>query len=307
MKKLITILLIMLMLPTILPTALAWGPVTHQEMGEEFFRRGTSTVAKECTSYQKEFFAGMMVPDVSVIYYYSHPKTYQSTHNINFLNNIFLNARADHPEERCFAYGVATHLVQDDVSHNIYIPESIKKYNIPNNIIHPFMEAIPESHIINLYPVTYQRAIHSMDILFLESPNYNPRLLQMVKDALGPTAPLDAEKEARNLAYALGGFYDQAFKNPDMSFLGKFWSSAAFVLSKTTSYDAMKPLMVESVDKTDEIFLHWDARFTLSPHGFESLKAADNSINFLQTLLFVGLIIVVIVMVIWFLRSKKRR
>lgn len=201
------------------PTVLGWGPVTTQFQEEIFFRTGDSTVAKECANYKAEFHAGTKIPDIRIFSYFTQSERYSATHNMNFVNNLFLQARADHPEERCFVYGVAFHMVDDDDSHNNFVAERIETYKIHNYVIHPIVEGQVEAYIIETYPETYDRAIHSMDILFPESPNYNPRLLEMVRLSLGETQT-SVENEAKMLHNSIGAFYSEAFVSPGSALFG---------------------------------------------------------------------------------------
>lgn len=124
----------------------AWGPTTHCGIiaGVRISPELLSAQAKMLmNTYDRYFWEGVMFPDITVLAYYTSMKKYSSTHEWDFYSKIWTAAdqtlKSD--EARAFALGVGTHLIQDAMVHNSYVPAKIKQYLVQNIILHPLVEA----------------------------------------------------------------------------------------------------------------------------------------------------------------------
>ena len=98
-----------------------------------------STIIAECLPYKEAFLAGSMLPDITVSEYFAEGgQKYRATHNWNFAERVM--AESQTADERAFAYGIASHLVADSISHTLCIPDRIRTFNLPNWLIHPLTE-----------------------------------------------------------------------------------------------------------------------------------------------------------------------
>jgi len=130
----------------------AWGPVSHVYMTEMALNQSNlNSLTSIINNNKRWFLTGLMFPDVVVIYYYTEFISYQSTHDIGtFYKNLWDDAvNRGSAQAKAFALGVGTHLIQDSVAHNIYIPNKIRGTLIQNNIIHPTVEGILEARLID--------------------------------------------------------------------------------------------------------------------------------------------------------------
>ena len=140
---LISILCLMLLMNST-SNVYAWGPISHAGMISEAVNLcGKSTEAYRLISGNDKFFwEGVMFPDVTVLHYYTTFTSYQNTHTWGFYTALWSKASTSNSDQaKAFALGVGTHLLQDAIVHNKYIPEKIQQYFTQNAIIHPLVEA----------------------------------------------------------------------------------------------------------------------------------------------------------------------
>jgi len=196
----------------------AWGPTDHTDISNEALndpQLSTSNIAQIIKSQKPCFQAGYMITDVTVIYYYTSGAKYEATHSWNFQRRML--ETAEDSCEQAFAYGIAAHLVQDSVSHNIFIPEQIRATLVPNYVIHPIKEAISEAHIIATKPQSFEEMRRSLDILY----NQRPDLIDKVQDAVyassGESLNIKALTDVLREAIASpDGFYSSVFALPSI-------------------------------------------------------------------------------------------
>ena len=141
MKKVILILFMSMML--IVPLTSAWGPNSHNrilDLVEEKFE--DNQILEMCYANEENrqaLTAGAMIPDIAVVFYYVEGgRDYKLTHNWNFQQEVLSRAVTD--DEKCFAYGIAFHLIADNLVHKKVIPKKIASIKVPNWLAHPLME-----------------------------------------------------------------------------------------------------------------------------------------------------------------------
>lgn len=133
----------------------AWGPITHiyvcERAIQEIEREGSTSELYRIIIENYEWFkCGLMYPDVTVIYYYTNWTSYKFTHSWFRQNQAWEEAKkAGSRRAMAFALGWGAHLIQDCIAHNLYVPEKIRRTLVQNNIIHPVVEGIVETKIIN--------------------------------------------------------------------------------------------------------------------------------------------------------------
>lgn len=148
MKKYLILLFIplfcLLLFVNNINSAYAWGPISHCGMiSKAIDQCGKSTIAYQLiTSQDKWFWEGMQFPDITVLHYYTTFTTYSNTHSWGFYEKLWAEASVKGSNQAmAFALGVGTHLIQDSIVHNLYIPAKIRQYFTQNAIVHPLVEA----------------------------------------------------------------------------------------------------------------------------------------------------------------------
>jgi hypothetical protein len=254
----------------------AWGPHTHVLLTKTVMDKQNTRVAQLCKNHEAQLYAGLMVPDITVLEYFkNYPvgKNYRLTHNWNFEQRLFEQA-GDVIEYKCFAYGASTHNIQDTISHNYFVVEKILEYFVPNWLIHPIVEGIVEAHVIVNHPeITYMTA-HSMDMLFEEG---NEEYLEMVQNAIGPATVFDVRTKSYELSTMLGSFYQDAFSPKKENIFYTLWNVLARPIAAVTTVDDAEIWLDLSSDYTESVFNNWNLRLdlTVTPHGSERLAEAD--------------------------------
>lgn len=184
--------------------------------------------------------------------------------------------QATNDAERCFVYGAALgHYASDYVSHNLMVPDLIRKFSFANIIIHPIHEGLLEAHVITEFPNTEDRAQQALNILLPEDPNYNPKLVDMVKNAISMSnQPIDVEGEIRYLDNAIDTFYDDLFVFEDI-----YKPIAAFVTAVTDMSGEMH-WFDDTFDTAEDMSNNWIAKGQYEPHGFTKIFEAERGIFF---------------------------
>ncbi|MDD4892228.1 MAG: zinc dependent phospholipase C family protein [Phycisphaerae bacterium] len=106
------------------PTALAWGPSTHIELGRTLLSTlapGLGAVAGLLTKYARDFLYGNVAADVIQAKKLAEAKKH--CHNWPIGLNLLDKAENDHV--RAFALGYLCHLAADCVAHNKFVPRQM--------------------------------------------------------------------------------------------------------------------------------------------------------------------------------------
>lgn len=261
------VLLSLLLVGQITQPAYAWGPNTHIVITFEALKKaGDTPITRTVWRHQDAFLCGLIFPDVSVIYYYTNFESYQATHNWAFVEK--LKQLANSEEELAFAYGVESHLIQDCIIHNYYVPEKIRQTLTRNWIIHPLIEGRIEAGFFD------PRTAGSMETY--------ERYLPLVRKALGR----DFAYEAAMLRGAIGGgaFYQTAYTVPETGIWG-FYKIAGDAVLGLVGVEDYKPYYDRAVQET-VLFFKTGTHPALDPTGIKELNNADNQILLPQILAF---------------------
>ncbi len=144
MKKLLITLMLALL---ILPSVMAFFPLTHKHQQNELLNtyQGNSEFYQKCMRHPDACYVGNVLTDLSVAWYYiNQGENYVITHSPSFARAMLRNAVGE-VEEAC-AVGSGLHATQDYESHNLMVPDTIKKTGLPNSVIHVFAE----QHVDNI-------------------------------------------------------------------------------------------------------------------------------------------------------------
>ena len=292
-------MLVIISLLLIMPAS-AWGPHTHTLIDQRLFEEQDSEIIRMCTPHQDAFIAGSVIPDITVVYYYSEGgKNYRLTHNWNFQQEVMNQAETD--DEKCFAYGIAAHLIADGVIHGEIIPDAIESSSIPNWLIHPLLEKKYDSLLVKTYPHLLEDTPHMLDAMF--GPN-GDRYFEMMEEAIGENPAIDVRSDTLKLSYALGSFYETAYKPRGESWMFRMYpaidtlTNLAEPLASDKNLGHIHFYFLKSVEQTNNIFNNWGARYAISPHGFEELNEADESAGAFGWLLWLSVLIPVLIAVV---------
>ena len=312
MKKQIVILMLMLLL--VLPLVESFGPRTHNRINSLIkLDENKGAILENCLDggiNEKAFRAGSVAPDLSVIYYYSQGgKAYKATHNMLFQQEVMNQAVTD--DERCFGYGILTHLITDSISHTQVVPEKIKQTKVKNAFLHPLLEKKMDSVLANEFPEILGESEHMLDIMF--TPPYGDRYIEMMEKALGENVDIDVRKEIENLGYALGSFYDDAFSptiqdNSLFAFYPIIDSMTNFIhpIVGLWSVKNTNAIVNQNVELTLSVFENLGVRHSLSPHGFSELQQANEEATFIVPLILILLILVLTILPIFLIWWTKK-
>lgn len=278
MKKLLIIILASIFLISVVS---AWAPSTHYQLTEDLFNNSNSKIIEQCQPYKDAFLLGAVAPDITVIYYYSEGgKEYKLTHNWNFADEVMQQARTQ--DEICFAYGIASHLIADSVSHNMAVPDSIKKTKIPNWVLHPLLEQKYDSVIRSQDKTLADRTSHMMDAL---KTSRGERYINMMQVALGENTGIDVKSEMYKLALSLDSkdFYDEQYAPSGGTIIFKLYPYVADFTELI--YPIVGNIRAGDIsryyDRTEELMMNsysnWGSRYQVSPHGFFALAEADQT------------------------------
>ena len=281
--KLLFLLFIWIIL---LPSVLSWGSFTHADIGRQAIEQMPSTNLIKQTIMKNQdtmdaCYTGLNFADVTVVYYYTSFETYKAMHDWNLY--IKLVELSDTDDEKAFSYCFGLHLAADTISHNYHVPDKIRRYKIPNAILHPVTEiAIDSRHFKPEYTGDLSRWSD---------------FIPLMKEATNR----DWSKEASILASAISGntFYQTAFAPPETTFTLKFYGWLSRMLQKLIPQEAAIPYKELSIQAMKEVLE--GGHPALDPDGEKSLNAADNSVKFWKWLLMGASFIAVI-----FILRRKR-
>jgi len=280
---------------------LAFSPSGHIWITEKFFEKyPNNDVVRLCSDYKREFRAGSIMPDITVFFYFTEGgKNYLATHNWNFQQRVMTQAVND--AERCYAWGIASHLISDAHVHNGFIADEIQSKLIPNIPLHPLIEAQDELYLQRNDRITVDIMSQSLRIM-----QDNPRLVEITQNALGQGSPINVKSLTAELSSVLGDFYSSAYVPSNPSMFYGIWK----FLGNTISIDPQQMIISRdgSVDDHDKIFRNFALRFSCDqdfcpaePHGFNRLEYVEG-----QAALFRALGIIVIVVIGFILIKSKR-
>lgn len=286
----------------------AWGPHTHNALSSSIFN-SQNDIGKLCSESELNkaaYLLGAQVPDMTVIYYYAEGgKEYRISHNWNFQQEVMAQALTD--DEICLAYGIASHLVADGISHNEAVPEGILASKIPNWLAHPLLEKKYDSYLIIKNRELLETTPHMMDALYGENGD---RYVEMIDKAMGTNSKIVVKDELVKLSYALGTFYDGQFVPQGQKWIfkvypaiDKFTNFLAPVIGSTNSA-AMDEYYEKSKEATLNTFNNWGARYKISAHGFDNLSKANEGIGFYTIFILILIFAAPIAFVIFAKRSK---
>jgi len=276
MKPLLAIYVVIINIFLLSTVSYAWGPNTHMYLTKTAMDKQDTAIAQLCRNYQTELYAGLAVPDATVLEYFkNYPvgKNYRLTHNWNFAGKCFERA-GDDMSLKCFCYGISTHEIQDTIAHNYFVVEKIEEFYVPNWIIHPIVEGAVEAHVITEHPELSYLTAHSMDMLF--EPG-NEIYLDIVQDSIGPTSVFNIRKNAYELSTMLGSFYTDAFSPKEENVFYSIWNFLAPPIAYVTNIDDAEYWLKTSSDYTENVYNNWALRLdkNVTPHGSERLAEAD--------------------------------
>lgn len=149
--------------------ASAFFPVTHRYIWEQATLQPIDTeFYTACMKYPDLCYAGNILVDVTVIFYYSQGVLYSTAHQPPFcsamLDNIAKIPGADPERMRACAISACSHQSGDLPSHSDsgLVQYSIKHSFLTNSIIHTFAEQKVDSYLENKYPELKQESDTSL-------------------------------------------------------------------------------------------------------------------------------------------------
>lgn len=132
------ILVVVLIAP---PSAFAWGPVTHIELGVQVLANIVTpghALRAILASLPEAFLYGSLAPDI-VQGRRIHSRLRRHSHN--WATGISLLEAARNDQERSFAYGYLAHLAADVVAHNFFLPARFAGHYDDGSSSHIYNEA----------------------------------------------------------------------------------------------------------------------------------------------------------------------
>ena len=282
-----------LLISIVLPLSSAWGPNTHNYLSRDELMDQTEigTICSTTEANKAAYLLGVEVPDLTVIYYYEQGgREYRISHNWLFQQEIMNQALTD--DEKCLAWGIAAHLIEDGISHTQSVPEAITKFRMPNWIVHPLLEKKIDSALILKYPDLGSTTPHMMDAL--DGPN-SARYISMIESAMGSNSVIDVKSELTKLKIAISGnkFYDTQFKPTGSTwifqgyyYIDKFTNFLGPYIG-TVNFENADAYLDKTEEQTKNTFDNWGSRYKLSPHGFDELSAANEKTNSSLTIIFI--------------------
>ena len=303
MKKQLIMFLIFLIS---ISAAYSYGPNYHLFLTDNVFDQTSNPMTQLCSNHIDYVRAGTLIPDITITKYYDlGGKDYKLTHNWVFYEDVRSQIPNDDIEGRCFAYGIALHLIQDGVSHNKIIPEGIEKWKIPNSFFHPLYESKIELQMLKQNPEYLETTTRVMGLLF---ESENERMLGWVQNAMGDS-DINVKEMTLRLSNVLGTFYEDAYSpypTEKQGFMFYVWKGIR-AISNIIPMSGFDDITRLSVQQTDYIFDNWNERTTnelsKEPHGFTNLKYANTVPD---TIKFVGLVVIVIYVVKNLGKIKRR-
>ena len=142
----IVISLIVLGLLFLIPgEALAWGPATHIHLGSEVLRNITLLAPPLQSLLSKnpsDYLYGCIGADII----FGQKFTPYSSHCHNWKVGMKVMSEAETDAQKAFAYGYLSHLAQDIVAHNYYIPTQLVASFQTRTLRHTYWETRFDTH-----------------------------------------------------------------------------------------------------------------------------------------------------------------
>ena len=273
------------------PEVKAWGPITHVYYTNDVLKHVTGTYLTSIIESNKEWFlCGMMYPDVTVLYYYTEWTAYSATHAWEFQRRLWNDAVNKHSEQaKAFAIGVGTHLLQDSVTHNYWIPEKIRGTFVQNNIIHPLSEGLLEAELAGADPLAeaiastsftyWNKPFSDSDAFYDPSKGRNLTPVEWTDSILG--ASFQDEASLFNTILYGGEFYTKGYAIPETGGLWGLYKGFSNLVKNFVSTEDAEPY----INMTIQITIDWyrnglgpdPSNFVAQtdPTGYGSLMSAD--------------------------------
>lgn len=160
-KQVLAVVLIVISLSCFTQNSYAWGPISHCGLVASALKQVGSCEALTLTQGDlgRWFYIGTIFPDITVLHYYTTFKKYESTHDFVWYHDLWnVASQTGSDEAKAFALGVGTHLIQDAIVHNVYMPLKIRTTLMQNNIIHPLTEGMIEGKFTTIGDPWYSLA-----------------------------------------------------------------------------------------------------------------------------------------------------
>lgn len=149
-------------------TVSAFFPITHKYQQAQLMDTysGDSEFYDACLKHPDACYVGNVLTDLSVVWYYINGgENYIITHSPSFARANLRNAVGE--VELACAVGSGLHATQDYQSHNIMVPDAIRRTGIPNSVLHVFAE----QHIDNIVSEEYPFIVNDISLLGNDSWN----------------------------------------------------------------------------------------------------------------------------------------
>lgn len=159
MKKIFAFIILSMIL---INSVSAFMPPTHKLLTQESLKNPIDTEAyRSATEYPSLFYAGNVLTDISVFFYYTARSKYSATHSPSFCRSLLQNA--DTPELQACAWGGCSHQPQDITSHTKMVPHAIVNSLLVNNIIHVFAEQKLDNWVVKNNPGLKEEAMVNLN------------------------------------------------------------------------------------------------------------------------------------------------
>jgi len=291
----------------------SWGPATHTYLSNQIEVNGQENdIIRMCFDNginEEAFRGGSMLPDITVTKYYSEGgREYKLTHNWLFQQELLSEARTE--DEKCLAYGVMAHLLQDSVSHTDAVPQKIESLNIKNWLLHPLLEKKYDSEISKQHPEVAEQVPHILDAYYGQKGD---RYVQMIENALGENIDFNVRTEINNLGLAFGSFYELGMAPTEdvntlfasYKYINKITDWLHPYVAKSSVAD-IEQYITKIGDLTINTFNNLGARYSMSPHGFSELQKADQEAGNFVTYILILIILIFTGFPMYLVWKKKK-
>lgn len=161
-KQFISVAIISLLLVTTFGFVMAYFPDTHYFQTIKTIEDPiNSELYNSCANNPDQCYAGDILADVSVIFYFTSFNKYAVTHSPAFCDQMLKEANG--PIENACAVGACLHQTQDYHSHNEMVPYAITHSFLPNGVIHPPAEQHLDNIINEQNPEIHQQRLQATE------------------------------------------------------------------------------------------------------------------------------------------------
>jgi len=270
----------------------SFGPWTHTAMLQELCAEPDDWPYKKlCCNNLDACMFGLLETDATVFHYVTNFKKYQLMHSWATPDKCLEYARNE--GERAVCIGMALHCAQDSISHNRFVPDSVKNSKvIAEAIAHPFVESKVDDeyrakHPNLEYDTTYYLRDENID-KYCKGPD----------SIINRAAGLDLSWECDALAGAVskGGMYQSVFLvGPLMNYGYKLFIKVSALVPVPKWY----PYEQDAKEFSRMVFRdEWPRQ--LDPTGYESLRLSNIGWYILQWIVIISLVVVLV-------KTLKRR